>query len=364
MIKELSKNIVGFSTKRKLVVFSVDDYGNVRIGSKEAFNKMQASPYKSSSIFDNFDALETYEDLESLYDVLQSVKDINDRPACFTPFALAANIDFEKIKENNYERFYHEDLITTFKKLNEDKTHKLILEGVKSKVYLPEFHGREHVNVVLFDKLLQQKNKSLLFNLELESYSRIQDNEGNKIPYSVAFYNQNQEAIAQQKTIIENGIQLFKKVYEYAPSNFMPPSATASLELNSKLAEAGIKYYDSYRFRHNSKKLFKKEYFYTGKKIDSNKCYLVRNVVFEPSQNRTIDSVGIAMNQIKYAFMMGKPAIISSHRVNFCGRINEDNRKFGLDSLRELLSKIKKEWPEVEFISAAELGNIIMAKTN
>jgi len=66
------------------------------------------------------------------------------------------------------------------------------------------------------------------------------------------------------------------------------------------------------------------------------------------------------MKQIEAAFLWNKPAIISSHRVNFCGHIDENNRKKGLTSLKQLLDEIVKRWPDVEFMSADELGDTIL----
>ena len=83
----------------------------------------------------------------------------------------------------------------------------------------------------------------------------------------------------------------------------------------------------------------------------------VRNVVFEPTSNSS--SVTIALKQIQTAFFWNRPAIISSHRVDFCGHIDPKNRKIGIQALRELLQKIVRRWPEVEFMSSAELGKDI-----
>jgi hypothetical protein len=86
---------------------------------------------------------------------------------------------------------------------------------------------------------------------------------------------------------------------------------------------------------------------------------LVRNVVFEPTHNRGFNWVDFTFKQVEAAFRMNKPANISSHRVNYCGHINEENRKVGLTALKQLLDKIVKRWPEVEFISADQLGDMI-----
>src|SRR5690606_28867615 len=116
-MKQYIKNFIGFTTKRKLLVISVDDYGNVRIASRQALENLDKNGLKKQSIFDHYDTLETKEDLLSLFEVLDSVKDIKNRPACFTPFALAGNIDFERIAESGYQTYFFESLKETFEKL-------------------------------------------------------------------------------------------------------------------------------------------------------------------------------------------------------------------------------------------------------
>lgn len=55
-------------------------------------------------------------------------------------------------------------------------------------------------------------------------------------------------------------------------------------------------------------------------------------------------------------------AVISSHRLNFIGNIDIQNRDRNLILFRKLLNKIMKKWPDVEFISSDELGKNIVDK--
>ena len=82
-------------------------------------------------------------------------------------------------------------------------------------------------------------------------------------------------------------------------------------------------------------------------------------MVYEPTDSRGLDWVAFTVKQIEAAFRWKRPAVISSHRVNFCGHIDSKNRVEGLESLKKLLGAIIKKWPEVEFISASELGKMI-----
>ena len=86
---------------------------------------------------------------------------------------------------------------------------------------------------------------------------------------------------------------------------------------------------------------------------------LTRNCSFEPSSSTNIDWVNSCMKEIENAFFWHKPAIISSHRVNYIGRINQENAEKGLKDLDNLLSLIIEKWPQVEFMTSTELGELI-----
>jgi hypothetical protein len=67
---------------------------------------------------------------------------------------------------------------------------------------------------------------------------------------------------------------------------------------------------------------------------------------------------------IKTAFRWHKPAIISSHRVNYIGAINPANRDNGLLLLSRLLLEIIRIWPDVEFMTTPQLGELMNKDEN
>jgi hypothetical protein len=85
-----------------------------------------------------------------------------------------------------------------------------------------------------------------------------------------------------------------------------------------------------------------------------------RNVLFEPGRNQSFDWTGKCLAEIEVAFRWGKPAVISSHRENFIGSIFEENRTQSLQKLESLLKKVLLKWPEVQFISSAQLAEIML----
>jgi hypothetical protein len=84
----------------------------------------------------------------------------------------------------------------------------------------------------------------------------------------------------------------------------------------------------------------------------------VRNCFFEPSLDPGFNWVDDCLRRMKIIFLWGKPAIIGSHRINFIGSLNEENRKKNLKALEFMLRSILKTWPEVEFITTDVLGKI------
>jgi len=367
------KNLIGWSTNRKIVVISVDDYGNVRLDSREARDQMEQrglkvlSPFKG---FDLFDSLENKFDLEMLLEVLTSVKDRNGRHAVFTPFAVPCNINFERVVDNGFSTYYYETLPETYSKLSLSQPEAyegawlLWMEAIDRGILVPQFHGREHLNLKMFKEKLEKGDRELFIALKNRSYARISSNGYSTISPATAFDFWDFSETKVFHDIIEDGLNIFEKVFGYRAVHFNPPGSQQHPVIYETLKKNGIRYIDTPLFKkeHQGKGKYKKVFNYTGKKNRYEQIFLVRNVVFEPTHPRRNDWVPYTLKQIEAAFRWNRPAIISSHRVNFCGHIDEKNRRKGLEALKTLLKKIIERWPDVEFMAASELGSLIDSK--
>ena len=366
------KNSIGWKTNRKIVVFSVDDYGNVRLNSAQARKNMDAVGMKIYSRFDALDTLETTQDLEQLFETLSSVKDKNGRHAVFTPFALPCNIDFEKMEADDFNHFYFETLPNTYKKLALQQpeaytgTWDLWKEGIRKGFLKPQFHGREHLNLTVFNDKLKKRDPQLLTALKNKSYTSISDDKYPTMSSTAELDFWEVKENDALKPILKEGLQLFEEVYGYKSNYFTPPVFNIHHALFQTLKDNGIQFLDLALLRneHQGLNVYKKSFNYIGKQTQEGLTIMVRNVVFEPTEDRGIDWVDFTMKQIETAFRWNKPAIISSHRVNFCGHINPQNREKGLDSLKRLLQEIVKKWPDVEFMSADEMALTLKEKKN
>jgi hypothetical protein len=361
------KNIGGWTTSRKILCFAVDDYGNVRVKSKSALSKLEESGLKLKTHFDQNDALDTTEDFEQLYEVLSSVKDIHNNCAIFTPYALSANINFDKML-SGAEEYKYELLPQTYEKLaSEDKAYKgaykMLKEGIEKKLIKPQCHGREHLNVDLFNIFLKEKNPILWDNLRNHSYTGLPRHASKpNVFYTEAYGFWDIDEIEQHKQIIKDGVNCFKSVYGYPSKTFTAPGQKIHPSLFKYLEELGIQSIDKPRKtkRHLGEDNYKVETNKLGFQEDENHVTVVRNAAFEPASGRKEDWVNFTFSQIKAAFRLNKPAIVSTHRVNFCGHTNPENRTTGLKQLKQLLHKVKQECPEVEFMAIDELSDEII----
>ncbi|MFO7903956.1 MAG: hypothetical protein R6U98_14935 [Pirellulaceae bacterium] len=357
------KNIPGWHTMEKLVVFSVDDYGNVRLDSRAARDRMAASGVELQGRFDHLDTLETQQDLEALLEALSSVTDSRGLHAVFTAYALCANPDFEAMARNNHG-YRYEPLSRTFERLAAaqpaayDGAWSLWQEGIRAGLLKPQFHGREHLNVEVLERKLKAGDRAARINIENRSMAGLGDEPSLPgVGFTHGFGLWERSETARHRGIIADGLKLFEQVFGFPSKTFTPPAQKLHPELYPFVESQGVRAIDKplHCVRRLGRDRAVREFNALGRRRGQGHVSLVRNVVFEPSNDPALDSVGLALDQVAAAFRWRKPAIISSHRVNFCGHIEEDNRRFGLNALRRLLQGIVQRWPDVQFISADEL---------
>ena len=268
------------------------------------------------------------------------------------------------------KKYIYETLPETYKKLSlkDPKayfgTWKLWKEGIDKGLMIPQFHGREHLNLKVFEEKLIKRDHELLNNLKNRSFTSISNSGYKTINYAASFYFWDEKENDKLKEIIVDGLDQFNFVFGYRARHFMPPNSRIHPMHHKLLKNEGIDFIDVNLIhkQHMGFGRYNKSLNYTGKKNKSGQTYMVRNVVFEPTHDRGINWVNYALKQIEAAFRWNRPAIISSHRVNFCGHIDPQNRKNGLMAFKGLLQKIVQKWPDVEFMSSVELGELMAGK--
>ncbi|PZW43775.1 hypothetical protein LX95_00099 [Mesonia algae] len=354
-------NAKGWKTRRKIVVIESDDWGSIRIPSKESIETLKRKGFKVDRCpYMQNDSIESDEDLESLFCCLENRK---KKPVITANF-LTANPDFDKIRESNFQKYYNETLDDTLKKYTgRENVKKLWQEGIDNKIFIPQLHGREHLNIDAWMHDLQKGNKETLeaFKLNIFGVSANIVTES-RDSYQAAFGISKGGYSYSYKNILSEAYNQFHKLFGFASKTFIAPNYTWDEEIENYLAELGVTHIQgvsAQRVPNHSKDSLIIKRNYLGKTNQSGQKYLIRNVVFEPFSNATKDWVGLSLKEIENSFFWNKPAIISIHRVNFIGSINANNRKLNLALFNELLDEIEKRWPEVEYLSSNELAKLI-----
>lgn len=358
-------NLQGKRLDKKYVVFESDDWGSERIPSK---NKMKSLASSGIDVFRNpfnyLDSLETEDDLSALFETLLIFRDSHGNPPVITANSVTANPDFEKIEKAGFSEYFYETILETYERKKKcANSFSLIKEGISMGIYHPQFHGREHLNVKQWltailsgNELLLKAFKNKIYAIDIRTGITLRDN------FTAAFDGYTEQERDYFQGIIEDGIRLFKNIFGFYPKSFIAPCYIWHPFLEKSLKDNGIRYIQGLPVQlspANGDK-YRRIHHYQGQKNHLDQRYFIRNCFFEPAFNPRFDYIKDIMYRLQIIFFHGKPAIIGTHRLNFIGALNENNRKKNLELLVQLLKLILETWPDVEFTTTDKLGEFYL----
>ena len=360
------RNLGGWRTRRKLLVIESDDWGSIRMPSRAVYERCLKAGYPvDQTWFERYDALLSVDDLELLFGLLGSFKDSRGRHPVITANVIVANPDFDAIEAAGRNQYRHEAITETFKRYpKHGRCLDLWAEGRRQGIFFPQFHGREHLNVALFMEALQKRDPVAEFAFEQRMPGCIPkgpERQPNRFVEPTRFRSVEEKEVVRQAQL--EGLQLFQKLFGFRARTLIPTNYVWSQDFNRDVADAGVECFQGARVMKEQqtdgssvpvKRVL-------GERNDLGQTYLTRNATFEPSQDSEprMHSVDRCLHDIRVAFQMHKPAVISSHRINFCGFIDESNRDQNLNALRALLNAVLRKWPDVEFVTSEELMDIV-----
>lgn len=363
-------NAKGWRTKRHIVVIESDDWGSVRMSSLDSFERLKSLGIPvDKGQYNIYDSLESNEDLEMLFDTLGRFKDSTGRHPVMTGVNVVANPDFEAIEQNGFKEYVYEPYTKTCNRYaNHDRVYELWKRGITERLFVPVLHGREHLNAQFWMRALQSGSPSTFaaFKEGVTGIPKIGIG-GEKVPgFQAAFQIDTVNDLPYLKEVIRTGAELFEQLYGYKPKFFVPTNGSFNNSLEKDLFDAGVQYINTAKKQEeplgNGK--YKINTRFIGDKNQFGQIYLTRNCFFEPASTgyevpANHDWIHSCMKEIEIAFRWQKPATISSHRVNYIGYLHPENREKGLRMLSQLLDEIIKRWPDVEFMTSVELGDLI-----
>ncbi|HLN94908.1 MAG TPA: hypothetical protein VK183_04670 [Flavobacterium sp.] len=364
MIGKLKKHIVNVKGPRlsgRFLVLESDDWGSIRIpGPEQQTALLRKGLISAADPFSRYDTLETADDFLRLREVLTSVRDLQGRPAVLTANTVMANPDFDAIRATDFRDYHYQRFDTTYEQYGEHQAFSHFQEGIKEGTLFPQFHAREHLNVPLWMRLLQDENAAFRQAFDLKCFSIDYKNASNRRANLMAAFDcdapEDRRFVDQS---IADGLELFERVFGFPSASAIAPCYVWDSGVETVMQQNGVSTLQGSKFQFSPQPgatEFQRIYHYNGQRNNAGQTYLSRNGLFEPSLNRGTDWVDKAMESIGIAFAWGKPAVIGTHRINFAGRLDRSLRDENLDKLGRLLRSVQKKWPDVQFVDSATLA--------
>ncbi len=359
----------GFHTNRHLLVIESDDWGSIRVPSYDTFCYLQkCGEQLEKDAFLRNDSLETENDLMALYNVLSSVCDKNGNPAVMTANFVMGNPDFDSIDISN-GKYAFEFFYDTYKKYNKSAdTLNIVKLGIEKKVFYPQLHCREHLNVNRWMQALQKKQADATLAFENKMIGVFSSFSPNNIFGYMDAFNTDLTTNDELKHIFLEAAKIFENTFGYKSKTFVASCFVWADEFEKVLADYGIVGIQSEPWQNRAvgkdgKYQLKRKIHYTGQRNGIGGVFTVRNCRYEPAYLQNVhECVDECFCSICRSFDNKKPAIINSHRFNYISTINPNNAIHNLLGLKELLAKIKNKYPDIEFITTPQLVDIIAGR--
>lgn len=363
MLHNLKKHIsnhLGPKIRDKVIVFESDDWGMIRTSSKKALDNLGDFYPLHQCGYSSNDSLERDKDITGLLEILNANKSEaseNQTPKITLNFVMF-NPDFQRIRESQFNHYYRESFLTTYQNYNtQNNTFKLIQQGIQEGIFTTQFHATEHININNWMHSLKMGNIDTLkaFDYGMANLHSIESSNCQK-EYLDAFGFRKVESIESLTDTFKKGIDEFKCVFGYDSKSFIAPCYFWDDTLETLAINNGVKVFQGSTVQKIPTEIgFIKKRHYMGEKGHQKQTYFIRNCQFERIDNPNIDWVERCLADISIAFQHKKPAVVSTHRVNYMGRLIESNRTTGLDQLDRLLKSINRKWPDVQYLGTAEL---------
>lgn len=350
-----------FQTSNHIIVFESDDWGSIRMSNKKDWDKLLELGYAvDKRPYERFDTLESAEDLEALFEVLSKYRDCNGNHPVITANMLMANPDFERIEKSGYKEYYYEPIERTYTRYyGNTKVLDLMRQGWEEGVFMPQSHGREHFNVAQWMRGLQDGDEDMLTAFKYGMCGiapKVNAEQGNQM--MVALRASNEKEQQQICDNVEEGLQLFERLWGFKSKSFVAPCYTWDEKTEQVLCDKGVELIQTARF---GKPAFQypQKYYFAGQKNQYNQVYSIRNCFFEPATNEGGSTVENLLRQVDITFSKNKIAVFSTHRINYVGGLFEQNRTQSLVLFDEFLKKVLEKYPDLEFMHSDSLINVL-----
>ena len=296
--------------------------------------------------------------------VIDAHRDASGRPATFTFNTVMGNPDFEAIERDDFECFHHQHLFESYRHYHGQDLEDDWRNAIDSRLIHPQFHAREHLNSPLWMADLKAGHQETrrafregFYGLKTRTGSPRQQN------YLAAHWPDTPEHLKSIEQILDDGLHQFEKTFGFPSATFIGCNYVWPDELEEHLARWGVKLLQTQRGQiqpdpHQGGNIRIRRH-YTGQKNRYGQHYGVRNVLFEPYLDKSTDWARRALAEISQSFRLSRPAVVSSHRINYVGGMDVAHPVRSLENLDRLLTGVRQRWPEVEFVTSETLQQLM-----
>jgi hypothetical protein len=290
--------------------------------------------------------------LRRLLQVLATHRDGVGRPAVLTANMVLSVPDGSAIAAGGFTAYVRRELDVDFPDL-----FRTMAEGLAAGTFIPQLHGREHLNPEALVRRARDGDIELRALLETPGWS---DWETLDSPLQGHFVDGGElptrpVAADQQSVMVAEGIRLFARAFGGLPSSAVAPCYLWDDDTEAAWAGAGVRYIQTAGYRcigrdSDGSYIQSPQWIHAGSTNRHGQRYLVRNVMYEPADGRGWEA---AWCEVRRRFGEAQPAVVSTHRYNYTCLASQEQALLGLD---ELLDRVCRHYPWVRFAASPEWG--------
>jgi hypothetical protein len=357
--------------KHKAVVFESDDWGGCGVEESpdlRAYHRMTQIPVIRKALVlrgDGFwpwlsGTLETPDKMQRLFDFLLNFRGADGRPVVFTPVYLAANPDFEAIRENGFTEYVDIGICDGFpsrwdtSRWNHSEIIAKAKEGIRLGVWRPQTHGRaHHYSPKKWVRTLREKaDEALCAFFELGMVGEPLHRDRLREVKGLEFDDMTDEELDEW---FGRGLEYFRKAFGYETPCAPMTNAVWAKEYDPDLESRCEKMLARYGIKFNSHSYKRREYGMGRYDPGLDLTFMGWNANLDPLGSEEVFTH--CYRQIQEAWAKGEPVIVGTHRINYVSLDPEQERQ-GYLQLEQLLSTLGKEHPDTVYLTSFEVGQL------
>jgi hypothetical protein len=342
-----------FTFSKPLVALHSDDWGRVGVRDREGFNWLRSRGLRLGERPYDLYTLETAEDVTAVTDLLRRHHDAVGRHPCMTVNVSTANLDFNKMRGEDFKRTILLPLIAGLPgSWSRPGLFEAYRAGIDKGVLQPGLHGTTHFCETAVSKVLTKGGaRAELLKILWEAETPYIFWRMPWIGYEYWSPDGSRGSFIsaeRQRELVNHSCQGFEQFFGFRPLSACAPGYRANSDTHRAWGAAGIHVAASG----------------TGDGLRAPRMdefgvlHLYRNVDFEPSQHEL--DVEKYLELAGLCFVRGIPLIISIHSINFHSTL-KDFRSPSLAALDRLLTALESKYPELLYVNDEDLYRMVTA---